>query len=67
MTRTITLWGFAVLAAVGVLFHAAGAVWRRTMTFGEFVGLFLRWPLTRWVFVATWLWIGWHLFVRVDR
>lgn len=67
MTRTIFLIAYATIFAAAALFHVAGALGGRTMTFDQFVGLFLRPPLVRWLFVLTWLWVGWHLFVRVDR
>lgn len=65
MTRTLTLLGYAVLCAAAVGLEAAG---RRSVTgtFGDLISFVLRrWPV-RLLVLATWLWFGWHAFVRVD-
>lgn len=67
MTRTIFLTAYAVVVTAAVAFHAAGKVWWRTMTFDGFMRVLLRWAPVRWLIVLAWLWLGWHLFVRVDR
>lgn len=66
MSEVVTLVGFAVVAAGLVGFHAFGAWSRRTLTAGELVGLLVRWPLVRALLMAAWLWLGWHIFVRVS-
>lgn len=33
-------------------------------SFGSVVRLVRRWWLTRWVLLAAWAWLGWHLFVQ---
>jgi hypothetical protein len=67
MTRIVFLAAYAVIFTAGVAFHVAGVVWRRTMTFDDFMRELLRWPVVRWLIVMAWLWLGWHLFVRVGR
>ena len=62
MSRTITLGGYLVLAAALVALQWAP----RTPTFGELLTALLQRPVTRWLLLAGWLWIGWHVFVRVD-
>lgn len=66
MTRTITLAGFAVLAAAGVAYQLAGLRWRRTPTLADAVSLVLRSRFGRPVMLAGWLWLGWHLFARAE-
>lgn len=65
MTRDLTLAGYAVIA-LAVLAYQVSA-WRRRdrVTFGQFVATLAAWPPTRWPLLAGWLWLGWHLFVRV--
>lgn len=67
MTRIVFLAAYGIVFGAAILFHVAGVLWRRTMSFGEFLDPLLRKPLARWLFVLAWLWLGWHLFVRVDR
>jgi Family of unknown function (DUF6186) len=65
MTRLITLLGYAVIVATAVGLELA-ARRRGDGTFGDALAAALRrWPV-RMVVVAAWLWLGWHLFVRVD-
>jgi hypothetical protein len=65
MTRALTLAGYAVLvlAALGLELAARA---RGRATFGDVVALALRRRPVRLVVLAAWLWLGWHLFVRVD-
>lgn len=65
MTRGVTLLGYVVLVALAVVIEVA-ARRRGTATFGDVLGSALRWRPFRLVLVAAWLWLGWHLFVRVD-
>jgi hypothetical protein len=65
MSRTLTLLGYAVVAAGALALQVAG---RRGLcaTFGEALSAAVRrWPV-RLLLVAAWLWLGWHVFVRVD-
>jgi hypothetical protein len=64
MSRTSTLAGFAVLALAIIGYELAGMMWRRTPTLGEVLGLVTRSRSGRWVVLAGWMWLGWHLFVR---
>ena len=65
MTRGVTLAGFALLA-VAALVAELVARRRGTATLGDLVGLAIRPRGARFVLMAAWLWLGWHLFVRVD-
>jgi Family of unknown function (DUF6186) len=65
MTRPVTLAGYVVIAVVAIGVEIA-ARRRGGTTFGEALAVVLRpWP-ARVVVVAAWLWLGWHLFARVD-
>ena len=63
-SRTVTLVGYAVLAAALVTYELVGLVWRRTPTLGEAVTMATRSRVGRWALLGAWLWLGWHLFVR---
>ena len=64
MTRTITLVGYAVVAAALVGCQVAALVGGRIPTLGQALLAVTRRPAGRWLLVVGWLWIGWHLFVR---
>ena len=64
MSRTVTLWGYAVLAVTAVAYQAAGLILRRTVTFGQALRRLNRVPAARLILVAGWVWFGWHTFVR---
>jgi Family of unknown function (DUF6186) len=64
VTRAITLAGYVVIAAaIGVSELRA----RRggTATIGDALTLLMRRRVGRGIVLAGWLWLGWHLFVRV--
>jgi hypothetical protein len=65
MSRTVTLIGYALLvvAAVGLELTARR---RGSATFSEALTVAMRYRPARFVLLAAWLWLGWHLFVRVD-
>ena len=66
MTRLVTLLGYAVLAGAALALEAVARRWGRTATFGGALSVASRrWP-ARLVLLAGWLWLGWHLFVRVE-
>jgi hypothetical protein len=67
MSRLITLVGYAVI--VGSMLTYAIVARRRPdrLTLGDSVTLAHRHPAGRWLLLAGWLWLGWHLFVRVHR
>jgi hypothetical protein len=65
MTRLVTLLGYAVIAASAVGVELA-ARRRGAGTFGDALAAALcRWQV-RMIVIAAWLWLGWHVFVRVD-
>ena len=64
MSRTITLWGYALLAVAAVAYQAAGLLRRKTVTFGQAVRRLKAIPGARPLLVASWLWLGWHTFIR---
>ncbi len=64
MSRTTTLAGYAVLAAALVACQVVALVTRRIPTIGQVASAVARRPVGRWLLLAGWLWIGWHLFVR---
>jgi hypothetical protein len=64
VTRGLTLAGYAVLAAAVTAYELAGRVWRRTPTLGRAVSWLSARRGGRWLLLAGWLWLGWHLFVR---
>ena len=72
MSRSITLAGYVVLAAALVLRQLTA--WRarrqhrvrRSLTLGELVVNVVQRSQIRWPLLVGWLWLGWHLFARVD-
>jgi len=69
MNREVTLAGYVALAAALVLqeISARRATRKRCsrpITFAELVAV-VRQTQLRWLLLAGWLWIGWHLFARV--
>ena len=65
MSRSMTLLGYALLVvSAGGLEVAARR--RGSATFGDTLTIILRSRAARLVLLAAWLWLGWHLFVRVD-
>lgn len=65
MTRLVTLAGYAAIAA-GALGVELAARRRGRGTLGDALAATLRpWPV-RLAVLAAWLWLGWHVFVRVD-
>ena len=66
MSRTLTLVGYAVIAICAVVVEVAARRWGRFSTLPEAISVaFRRWQF-RLVLQAGWLWLGWHLFVRVE-
>ena len=64
MSRTATLAGYAVIAALLVALQIAGLVSRRFPTIGQAAALVTSRRTGRYVLLAGWFWAGWHLFVR---
>ena len=66
MTRLVTLTGYVLVVVIGLGLELVARRTRRLATFEEMLAAALRrWPL-RVLLQAGWLWIGWHVFVRVD-
>ena len=66
MSRLVTLAGYVIVLAVAAVVDVRARQQRGGATFGDALATALRpWPV-RLVVVAAWLWLGWHLFVRVD-
>ena len=66
MTRTVTLLGYGIAGACALALELAARGWGRGATFGSALsGLLHRRPLAVLV-QAGWLWLGWHLFARVE-
>jgi hypothetical protein len=64
VSRTVTLAGFAVLAAAASTYQSLGVVRRESATLGQAVRALLGTRFGRPMVMAAWLWLGWHLFVR---
>jgi Family of unknown function (DUF6186) len=65
MIRIVTLVGYALLVAAAVGLEVT-ARRRGSLTFSDALTITLRWRPARLMLLAAWLWLGWHLFVRVD-
>jgi hypothetical protein len=66
MTRTLTLVGYAAVAASAAVLEVVARHSGRVATSAAALAAGLRrWPF-RVLAQAAWLWLGWHLFVRVD-
>jgi Family of unknown function (DUF6186) len=67
MTRTLTLVGYVAIA-VAVVTYELRARRRGTATIDDALTVVLRSRIGRALVLFSWLWLGWHLFVRVgDR
>lgn len=66
MTRSVTLAGYVVVAVLAVALELAARRSPRLATFGEVLALALRRLPWRLLVHAGWLWVGWHVFVRVE-
>ena len=66
MSRAVTLVGYWVLAAALLACQLASVVSRRVPSVGQFVSLVASRRAGRWLLLAGWLWMGWHLFVRTS-
>jgi hypothetical protein len=64
MSRSVTLWGYALLAAAAVAYQVTGLLLRRTPTLGHAVRRLKSIPAARPLLLAGWLWLGWHTFIR---
>jgi type II secretory pathway component PulJ len=66
MTRPITLAGYVLLVTAVATNQALALRLRRTATLGQAVATLRRSRTGRLSLLATWLWLGWHLFVRAN-
>ncbi|MDQ4091826.1 MAG: DUF6186 family protein [Actinomycetota bacterium] len=64
MSRTTTLVGYCLLAAAFVGCQLAGLRSERVPTIGQAVARITAARAGRWLLLAGWLWVGWHLFAR---
>ena len=67
MTRATTITGFVVLAVVIVGVQVAALRGANVATLGTVVRALARRRPARWLLIAGWLWLGWHLFVRAHH
>lgn len=65
MTRVITVAGYVLVVVIAIGLELAARRTRRVVTFGEVLAVALRRPWMRLLLQVGWLWIGWHVFVRV--
>jgi hypothetical protein len=65
MTRFVTLAGYVVILAAAVVLDVRARRQQRGARFGDALAVVLRPWRVRLAVVAAWLWLGWHLFVRV--
>ena len=65
MTRLQTLVSYALIGVALVLYDLV-ARRRGRVTFTRFAAALTHWRPTRWTLLAAWLWLGWHVFARVD-
>jgi hypothetical protein len=52
------------IAAALAMWQALAARHDDLVSFGDLVGLARQHLLTRWLLLAAWAWLGWHLVVR---
>lgn len=64
MTRTITLCGYAILAAAALVLELVARSTHRTTTAAQALRSLTRAGPFRPLVLAIWLWLGWHTFVR---
>ena len=64
MSRTTTLAGYCLLAAALLGCQMASLVSLRMASIGQMASLIASRRVGRWLLLAGWLWVGWHLFVR---
>ena len=66
MTRFVTLVGYAVVAACAVGLEVSARRRQRLARFTEALDVLLGPPVLRVIVLGGWMWLGWHVFVRVD-
>ena len=66
MSRTVILVGYAVIAACALAVEVAAHRGRGGARLSHVLSTALARRPVRLALLAAWLWLGWHLFVRVD-
>lgn len=66
MMPVITVAGYVLVVVIAICLELTAHRTRRVVTFGEMLAVTLRRQPMRLLLQAGWLWIGWHVFVRVD-
>jgi len=66
MTRELILAGYVAVVAADVALEAAERHRGTTATLGATLSAVLRRRPARLLLLAGWLWLGWHVFVRVN-
>jgi hypothetical protein len=64
--RALTLAGYAAVAVGALILETSARRGGTTATFGATLSTVLRHRPARLLVLAGWLWLGWHIFVRVD-
>jgi hypothetical protein len=64
--RALILVGYVAVVAGALVLEASARRRGTPTTFGATSSTVLRYRPARLVVLAGWLWLGWHLFVRVD-
>ena len=64
--RTIILAGYVAVAVGALILETSARRGGATATFGAALGTVLRHRPARFLVLAGWLWLGWHIFVRVN-
>ena len=67
MTRAATLAGYAVLVAMLIACETVARRTGRVATLERVISALAAWRAVRFLMLAGWLWVGWHVFVRVHR
>jgi len=64
--RALILAGYIAVAAGALLLEASARLRGQPASFGAALGALLQHRAARLLILAGWLWLGWHLFVRVS-
>jgi Family of unknown function (DUF6186) len=64
--RALILAGYVVVAAGALALEVSARRGGTTATFGAALGTMLKHRPARLLMLAGWLWLGWHIFVRVS-
>ena len=66
MTRAVTIAGFVVIA-IAMVGYEIRARRGDGATIADVLGMLMRTRVGYVVVLASWLWLGWHVFVRSDH